>query len=107
MILYLLLALWLATTAGLAAAVWISHRRSSRARRQLAEAIHDRTLALDRRFDVTQAEIERLDQQQRIDHLLDLVIAGERSGGLTAEVARRLRRFALRLRAESASGEAL
>ncbi len=106
MILYLLLAL-LATAAGLAAAVWISRRRSSRARRELAEAIHDRTLAFDHHFDVTQAEIERLDQQQRIDHLLDLVTVGERDGGLTAEVAGRLRRFALRLRAESTAGETL
>ncbi len=107
MIFYLLLALWLVTTLGLGAAVWTSHRRASRARRELAETIHERTLALDRRFDVTQGEIERLDQQQRIDHLLDLVTAGERDGGLTAEVARRLRRYALRLRAESAAGEIL
>jgi HAMP domain-containing protein len=104
---YLLLALWLATTAGLAAALWVSHRRGSRARRELAQTIHDRTLALDRRFDVTQTEIERLDQQQRIDHLLDLVTAGERDGCLTGEVSRRLRRYALRLRAESAAGEIL
>ncbi len=107
MIFYLLLALWLVTTAGLAAAVLTSHRRASRARRELAETIHERTLALDRRFDVTQGEIERLDQQQRIDHLLDLVTAGERDGCLTVEVSRRLRRYALRLRAESAAGEML
>lgn len=107
MTLYLLFALWLVTTAGLGAVLWISHRRASRARRELAQTIHDRTLALDRRFDVTQAEIERLDQQQRIDHLLDLVTAGERDACLNGEVARRLRRYALRLRAESAAGEIL
>jgi hypothetical protein len=86
---------------GFAALVLVFLRRASRARRELAVNIHDRALALDQRCDVLQAAIDTLAQGQRIDHLFDLIAWGEAEGRLAPETARRLRRQAAALRAES------
>lgn len=84
-----------------AALVLFFLRRARRARRSLAVNIHDRALALDRRCDVLGEAIESLTLRQRIDHLFDLIACGESEGRLDPAVARRLRRCALELRAES------
>lgn len=86
-----------------AALVLIFLRRASRARRSLAVNIHDRALALDRRCDVLREAIEAVTLRQRIDHLFALITCGESEGRLDPAVARRLRRYALELRAESLS----
>ncbi len=89
-----------------AALVLVFLNRARRARRSLAVNIHDRALALDRRCDVLGEAIESLTQCQRIDHVFDLIACGESEGRLDPAVARRLRRYALELRAESLAAAA-
>ena len=98
------IALWLVTAAGLGAGLWIVHRRASRARQTLSQELHDRALALDRRCDHLQEQLEKLARRQRVDHLMDLIDFGDREGRLAPEAARELRRFAHRLREESLAG---
>ena len=76
-------------------------RRASRARRELAESLHDRALALDRRCDVLQRQVDAGALRQRIDHLLQLVSLCERQERLDSEVARRLELFVLGLHDEA------
>ncbi len=97
---------WLPTTlllalAALATATFVFLRRASRARRELARRIHDAAYALDRRCDVLQEQIRALERRQRVDHVFDLLTQGETEGCLEPGVARRLRRYALELRAET------
>ena len=80
-------------------------RRAGRERAVLGRDLHDRALALDRRCDVLQRQLDAVELRQRIDHLQELVAAGERTGRLDAESARRLRSFALDLRGESLAAE--
>ncbi len=91
------LALSLVTLA-IAAGLAILLRRAHRARGELAQRLHDKAIALDRRCDALQRQLDNLAMGQRIDHLLDLVRASER---LDATAARRLERFALELREEA------
>ena len=79
-------------------------RRASRARRELAESIHDRALALDKRCDALRHELDALTRRHRADHLLDLVGLCERRGRLDGERARRLERYAYELREEARLG---
>lgn len=95
------LLLWLATALIFALALWLFHRRARSAWRDLAREGHDRGLSFDQRCDRLESNLDRLDQRQRIDHLIDLVAFGENHGQLEPEIARRLRRFALELREES------
>jgi len=97
----LLATLALLAVVALSAAVLFLHRRASRARGELARAIHDWALAHDRRCDALQAQLDRLALGQRIDHLFDLVSSGEAAGRLDREAAGRLRRYVVELRAES------
>ncbi len=87
----------LAVAAGLA----VFLRRARRARGELAQSLHDKAIALDRRCDALQRQLDRLVMGQRIDHLLDLVRVSERMERLDAAAARRLERFALDLRQEA------
>ena len=88
-------------TLTVAAGLLVLARRASRARRELAQSIHDRALALDRRCDALQRGLDGLARRQRVDHLLDLVSLCERGGRLDGERARRLERYAFELREEA------
>lgn len=83
----------LAATAGL----FVLLRRAGRARAELAERQHRAALALDRRCDAIQAQLDALTLSRRIDHLTDLVSISERQGRLPAAAARRLERYVLDL----------
>ncbi len=98
----LVLATLLATLAG---GTWLFWRRARRARHELAVDLHDKALALDRRCDVLQDQIAAVQEAQRIAHLFDLVAWGEAEGRFDAELAHRLRRYALQLRGESHARE--
>ena len=76
-------------------------RRAARARRELAERLHDQALALDQRCDTLQCQLDATALDQRIDHLLALVSFSQRHGRLEAEAARRLELYALELREEA------
>ncbi|MEM7352098.1 MAG: hypothetical protein AAF657_14960 [Acidobacteriota bacterium] len=67
-------------------------RRASRARRELSENLHDRSLALDIRCDELQHQLDTVTVRQRIHHLAYLVNLAERQGRLETGVARRLER---------------
>ena len=87
----------LAMTAGLL----ILARRASAARRDLSHRLHDMAMALDRRCDVLQHQLDAIARRQRVDHLLDLVSFSQRFGSLDAERARRLAGYVLELREEA------
>ncbi len=100
MIATLALALSIAALAA-AGALLVLARRASRGRRELAQSLHDRALALDQRCDALQRQLDAVARRQRADHLLDLVGVAERQGRLDAGRARRLERYALALRDEA------
>ena len=85
-------------------------RRARRARLELAQRQHDAALALDRRCDALQRQLDSLARRQRISHLHELVAVSERQGRLGDEVARRLERYVLDLgdeaRRDSEDGQA-
>jgi len=87
----------------LAAATAVFLGRASRARREISERLHDHAFALDRRCDALQEQLRGLDERQRVDLLFVLVAQNEAEGYLAPEAARRLRRYALGLRAELAT----
>ncbi len=87
-----------------AAGLFVLLRRASRARAELARSQHDSTLALDRRCDRIQAQLDALTRRHRIDHLLGLVSVSERQGRLPAGVARRLERYVRKLHDEARRG---
>ncbi len=78
--------------------------RARRARAELARSQHDTALALDRRCDALQHQLDALSRRHRIDHLLDLVSVSEKQGRLDGNSARRLECFALDLREEAQQG---
>ena len=84
-----------------AAGLLVLARRASRARAELANRQHDAALALDRRCDAIQAQLETLTRRHRIDHLAELVSVSERQGRLPAAAARRLERYVLDLHDEA------
>ncbi len=97
-----ILALGLSVAAlALAAGLFVLARRASRARAELAAAQHDAALALDRRCDALQHQLDALRRRQRISHLQELVGVSERQGRLGADVARRLERYVLELHDEA------
>ncbi len=75
-------------------------RRAGRERAELAQRLHDTALALDRRCDALQHQLDALALRQRIDHLQDLLGVSERLGRLDGDAARRLERYVLDLRDE-------
>ncbi len=83
------------------AGLYALSRRASRARAELAANQHAMGLALDRRCDALQLQLDDLRRRQRISHLLELVSVSERQGRLGAGVARRLERYVLELRDEA------
>ena len=85
----------------ISAGLLILARRASRARRELAERLHDQALALDQRCDVLQRQLDAQAMQQSIDHLWRLVGSCERSGQLEGDAARRLERYTLELGEEA------
>ncbi len=97
-----ILALGLSLAAvAVAAGLLILSRRASRARTELAANQHAMGLALDRRCDTLQLQLDDLQRRQRIGHLLELVSVSERQGRLGAGVARRLERYVLELQDEA------
>ncbi len=90
----------------IAAGLFVLLRRARLARAELAKRQHDKALALDRRCDAIQRQLDALERRHRIDHLTDLVSVSERQGRLDAGVARRLERYVLELRDESRHAEA-
>ena len=92
----------LATLAGLAMVGWLAFSRARDGRRELARRLHDGQLALDRRCDALQAQLDAIVHRQRVDHMLHLVGHGEADGVLAPAVARRLRRYIFDLRREGA-----
>ncbi len=80
-----------------AGALLVLARRAGRARQELAQRQHDAALALDRRCDALQHQLDGLARHQRIAHLRELVSVSERQGRLSGEVARRLERYLLDL----------
>ncbi len=82
----------------IAAGLLILLRRGRRARAELAKSQHDKALALDRRCDALQHQLDALTRRQRVDHLLDLVSLSERRGRLDADRARHLELYAIELR---------
>ena len=84
-----------------AAGLFVLARRAGTGRRQLAREQHDAALALDRRCDALQRQLDGLRRRQGIDHLRQLVAVSERQGRLDAGVARRLERYVLELDAEA------
>ncbi len=85
----------------LAAGLFVLLRRARRARAELAVSQHDAALALDRRCDALQHQLDDLARRQRISHLTELVRVSEAQGRLTAGTARRLERYVLELRDEA------
>lgn len=79
----------------------IQAHRASQAHAELAQALHDKAMALDQRCDVLQRQLDAHDLWQRIDHLSHLVSACERQGQLDAEAARRLSGTTFELREEA------
>ncbi len=94
------LALSLVTLA-IAAGLAVLLHRARRARGELAQRLHDHALALDRRCDVLQSQLDQVALHHRVDHLLDLVSVSERHGCIATAAARRLERVALDLREEA------
>ncbi len=88
-------------TLALAAGLFILLRRARQARAELARSQHDKALALDRRCDFIQRQIDAMTRRQGIDHLQELVAVCERHGRLDAGVARRLERYVLVLHDEA------
>ena len=88
----------------LAAALLVLLRRASRARAELARSQHDAALALDRRCDAMQRQLDALTRRQRIDHLQELVTVSEHQGRLDSGIARRLERYVLDLYDEASLG---
>lgn len=84
-----------------AGGLFVLSRRASRARAELATAQHDAALALDRRCDAVQHQLDTLRRRQRIGHLQELVSVSERQGRLPTAVARRLERYVLELHDEA------
>ncbi len=100
MIAYLALLLSAAALAA-AAGLLVLARRASQTRRELAQSLHDRALALDQRCDVLQGQLDAQEMRQRIDHLGHLVGACEHRGQLDDGAARRLELYTLELREEA------
>ncbi len=94
------LALSLVTLA-LAAGLLVLLRRARQARGELAQSLHDKALALDRRCDVLQRQLDALTLHQGFDRLQRLVSVSERQGRLDAGAARRLERYVLDLHDEA------
>ncbi len=84
----------------IAAGSLILARRAGRARAEMAQRQHDVALALDRRCDALQRQLDALSLRQRIDHLQDLLGISEQLGRLDGDAARRLERYVLDLRDE-------
>ncbi len=85
----------------IAAGLFVLLSRARRGRAELARSQHDKALALDRRCDALQYQLDALSLSHRIDHLLDLVGLSERQGRLDGKVARRLEQVAYDLREEA------
>ena len=87
-------------TLAVAAGLLMLLYRARNARAELTKAQHDTALALDRRCDVLQHQLDDLALRQRIDQVLDLVTISESQGCLDHDATRRLERYVLDLRDE-------
>ena len=85
----------------IAAALLVLLRRASRARAELASSQHDTAMALDRRCDALQQQLDAVTRRQRIGHLQELVSVSEHLGRLDSSIARRLERYVLDLHDEA------
>jgi len=90
----------LLTLAGGASGAYL-WRRARRARRELARALHDRSLELDRRADHLQRQLDQLDLEGRAGHLIELVDACCERGIFGSATAARVRGFAWELGREA------
>ena len=93
----LLIALCAGAIALLASAQWLISKRASRARRELAESIHDHALALDLRCDHLQEQCDDIEHRLRVAVLFDLIAHADECGALAAGSPQRLRAYALDL----------